>query len=221
MATDADMLLWIDLETTGLTPADDEILEIGAILTDDQLNPIAELDLLVQPTTYGMARLAAAPYVQKMHTANGLLEALSAAGPLPEVTVAGRQILDWITGLGASKGRVAICGSGVAKFDYQFLERLTPELTDFCAYFVPFDAGILRRSYRTSTGATLTTVDELKTHRGIDDIRCHLAEAQMFRNLYRMAALMLEQHPGIDLSDPNFDPAAVLFAAAGRGGQAL
>lgn len=225
MATDADHLLWIDLETTGLTPAEDEILEIGMILTDDQLNPIAELELLVQPSTYGMARLAANPYVQKMHTDNGLLNALSnaalsTASPLPEVTVAGRQILDWMIGLGATKGRVAICGSGVAKFDYQFLERLTPELTDFCAYFVPFDSGILRRSYRTSTGTTLTTVDELKTHRGIDDIRCHLAEAQQFRNLYRMAALILEQNPDIDLSDPDFDPATTL-AAAGRGNQAL
>ncbi len=215
MATDADHLLWIDLETTGLSPAEDEILEIGMILTDDQLNPIAELELLVQPSTYGMARLAAKPYVQKMHTDNGLLRALSTAprfGPdaPPEVTVASRQILGWIAGLGAQKGRVAICGSGVAKFDYQFLERLTPELTDFCTYFIPFDSGILRRSYRTSTGSTLTTVDEMKTHRGIDDIRCHLAEAQQFRNLYRMAALMLEQNPGIDLSDPNFDPAAVV-----------
>ena len=226
MATDADHLLWIDLETTGLSPAEDEILEIGAILTDEQLNPIAELDLLVRPTAQGRARLAANPYVQNMHTANGLLNALSnaalaTAAPLPGVTIAGRQILDWMTGLGATKGRVAICGSGVAKFDYQFLERLTPELTAFCAYFVPFDAGILRRSYRTSTGTTLTTVDELKTHRGIDDIRCHLAEAQMFRNLYRMAALMLEQQPGIDLSDPDFDPADVVASAAGRGGQAL
>ncbi len=75
--------------------------------------------------------------------------------------------------------------------------------------------GILRRSYRTSTGTTLTTVDELKTHRGIDDIRCHLAEAQQFRNLYRMAALLLERNPGIDLSDPHFDPAAALGPSMG------
>lgn len=63
-------LLWIDVETTGLNPYEDTLLEIGMLHTDTNLNPIGQpLDLILhwdgQPS----------PFIQTMHKPNGLLDA--------------------------------------------------------------------------------------------------------------------------------------------------
>ena len=189
-------LLWVDLETTGLDLVLDGIVEIGAILTDTDLNVIDELGLLVTPTTAQRHRLDGDEFVSAMHRGNGLLEALDRY-PYPNIVdvLTTGALLDWLTGHGVTKGRVAICGSGVAKFDYQFLARDLPELTDFCAYYVPTDTGVLRRSYQLATGELLSDVNESKTHRGIDDVRCHLAEAQAFRRAFQFLAQAVAHDP--------------------------
>lgn len=62
-------LLWIDLETTGLDPVKDAVLEIAAIVTDDDLEEQATFHAYVWPTRR-FGRLE--PVVQAMHRASGL-----------------------------------------------------------------------------------------------------------------------------------------------------
>lgn len=65
-----DTLLWIDVETTGLDPDSDALLEIGMLYTDAALNPIdAPLDLVL--------RWDGTPddFIKGMHGPNGLLDA--------------------------------------------------------------------------------------------------------------------------------------------------
>ena len=47
MAADSNNLIWIDMEMTGLVPETDRIIEIAVIITDSQLNLIAEGPVLV------------------------------------------------------------------------------------------------------------------------------------------------------------------------------
>ena len=65
-----DTLLWIDVETTGLDPDSDALLEIGMLYTDGGLHPIdAPLDLVL--------RWDGTPddFIKGMHGPNGLLDA--------------------------------------------------------------------------------------------------------------------------------------------------
>src|SRR5699024_5257954 len=46
-----DVIAWIDVETTGLDPAREHLLEISLILTDTELNPVADpASVLIDPT---------------------------------------------------------------------------------------------------------------------------------------------------------------------------
>ena len=62
-----------DLETTGLDPKLDQILEIGAIAVDADLQILDVFRRTVAITPEGEARVAASAFVRDMHTKNGLL----------------------------------------------------------------------------------------------------------------------------------------------------
>ena len=72
------MLVWMDLEMTGLDPARDVIVEIATIVTDDELEIVAEgPDLVVHQPDEALAAMD--PVVVEMHTSSGLLEAIKAS----------------------------------------------------------------------------------------------------------------------------------------------
>ena len=67
-----DRLVWIDLEMTGLDPAQHVIVEVAAIVTDGNLQPLGEgADVIIHATEEELARMD--DFVTKMHTDNGLL----------------------------------------------------------------------------------------------------------------------------------------------------
>ena len=68
----ANMLAWIDLEMTGLDPELHVIVEIATLITDDQLNLVAEgPDLVISATEEELGKMD--PVVVEMHTTSGLL----------------------------------------------------------------------------------------------------------------------------------------------------
>ena len=73
----ANMLAWIDLEMTGLDPDLHVIVEIATLITDDQLNLIAEgPDLVISATEEQLEKMD--PVVVEMHTKSGLLDEIKA-----------------------------------------------------------------------------------------------------------------------------------------------
>jgi len=72
------VLVWMDLEMTGLEPETDVIVEIATLITDDDLNIIAEgPDLVIHQSDEVLARMN--QIVVDMHTKSGLLEAIKSS----------------------------------------------------------------------------------------------------------------------------------------------
>ena len=72
------MLVWMDLEMTGLEPARHVIVEIATIVTDDELEVVAEgPDLVVHQPAEALAQMD--EVVRNMHTTSGLLPAIEAS----------------------------------------------------------------------------------------------------------------------------------------------
>jgi oligoribonuclease len=66
-------LLWLDLEMTGLSPEHDTILQCAALVTDHELNPVAEgIEYTIHHTPQQLAAMH--QDVRTMHSASGLLE---------------------------------------------------------------------------------------------------------------------------------------------------
>lgn len=127
-------LVWIDLETTGLTPEDNRILEVASIITDLHLNEIARMEMVVgySPRIVADLREKADPFVRKMHADNGLWDA-SAKSPHPIGQVEAN-LGDFVKQHG---GAVAACnhlaGNSI-RLDANFLERWMPSILPLMHY---------------------------------------------------------------------------------------
>lgn len=189
----ASRIVWVDLETTGDSFALDDIIEAGVIITDAQLNVLAEHSVLVKPRPHALRRVYAEPVVLEMHTASGLLADLNTAMADPSWSATpqrvGRDLIRFAEAHGCERGQAVMGGSGINHFDRPFIAEKMPELHHFLHPRNGPDIGVLRRAYRMFTGGLdLSEANDHKTHRAIDDIRCHLDEARAFAAIFRDAA---------------------------------
>jgi oligoribonuclease len=186
------MLLWLDLETTGTDEHVDPILEVGAVITPEEI-PFTELGFFQGACVPSNPdwRSIMGDYVLNMHTKNGLLADL--ATETRTISALEAELIEWMSAYG-SKGKFLLAGSGVGHFDRRFIVKQMPRLEKWLRY-PNFDIGDVRRLVQFSgrkdlvrSGLTqeLAGMDN-KAHRGLDDIRDHIAEAaaygEMFANL--------------------------------------
>ena len=79
----ANPIVWIDCEMTGLDLSKDALIEIAAIVTDSELNPLSPgLDLVIKPPAGATDDMV--EVVQEMHTESGLLEELDSGTTLAD-----------------------------------------------------------------------------------------------------------------------------------------
>jgi oligoribonuclease len=183
LTSDAKAILWVDLETTGTDETEDDIIEVGAILTDFDLEVIRMFSAVSRPSAHAYTRMMENKVVREMHTANGLLAILDklprGACPIHEVDMNLKEFVrEWVP-----TGKVVLAGSGVSHFDRRFIDA---QLYNAATLLVrpTIDVGVIRRFFRMA-GITLDedTGSQIKSHRAMDDISQHLSEARMFRNL--------------------------------------
>ena len=176
------VMVWMDLEMTGLDPAIDRIVEIATIITDDELNIVAEgPDIVIHQPDDVLARMA--PVVVDMHTKSGLLaEIKSSAISLDE---AGRDTLQFIKShIGAPKS-VPLCGNSIGT-DRRFLAAYLPDIENYLHY-----RSIDVSSVKELVKRWYPTVDAQKpaktgNHRALDDIRDSIRELAYYRqNAFR------------------------------------
>ena len=115
---------------TGLDPAQDVIVEIATLITDDELTILAEgPDVVVHQPDDVLARMD--PFVVGMHTRSGLLEAIKAS--TVSLEDAGAATLAFIREHVLEPRTVPLCGNSIGT-DRRFLAAYLPEIENFLHY---------------------------------------------------------------------------------------
>jgi oligoribonuclease len=122
-------LVWVDLEMTGLDPAEDVIVQIAVIVTDRELNEIAEpLDLTVWHPSEVLDRMS--PFVRAMHEKSGLLRAIQTSET--SLADAEREALVLVS-MHCEYGTGRLCGNSIWQ-DRRFLHRYMPAFENYLHY---------------------------------------------------------------------------------------
>jgi oligoribonuclease len=169
----------MDLEMTGLDPETDVIVEIATLVTDDELNIVAEGPELVifQPDDV-LARMN--DFVTKMHTTSGLLELIKVS--TVSEAEAMQQTLDFIKVHSPESGKIPLCGNSI-RTDRSFLAKHMPDIENWLHYRcvdVSTVKELVRRWYPGVEHGRPTSVGQ--THRAMDDIRDSVAEMAYYRD---------------------------------------
>jgi oligoribonuclease len=177
------MLVWMDLEMTGLDPTRHTILELATLLTDDDLELVAEgPDLVVHASK---AQLHAMDdVVRTMHTRSGLLgEVESSSLSLGE---AGEQTLAFLRQY-VPEGAVPLAGNSIGT-DRRFLAAHLPEI-DRWLHYRSVDVSTVKELCRRWYPEALAGAPPKKGgHRALDDIRESVAELAYYRRTVFVAA---------------------------------
>ena len=172
---DKQNLIWIDLEMTGLDPEQERIIEIATIVTDKNLNILAEGPVLaIKQSDELLSKMS--DWCIRTHTANGLVERVKNS-KLTE-RAAELQTLDFLKKW-VPKGVSPICGNSVAQ-DKRFLFKYMPELADYFHYR-HLDVSTLKELAVRWKPDVLKGFEKKNTHLALEDIRESIAELAYYR----------------------------------------
>ena len=173
------MLAWMDLEMTGLDHTADVIVEIATIVTDDDLNVVAEgPDIVVHQDDEVLARMD--PFVVDMHTRSGLLDQIRASTSTLEE--AGQLTLAFIKEHVPEPRTVPLCGNSIGT-DRRFLAAYLPDIEEYLHYRSVDVSSIKELVRRWYPDVLAQRGWKAGTHRALDDIRESLAELRLYREL--------------------------------------
>jgi len=171
------MLVWMDLEMTGLDPARNTIVEIATLVTDDALEIVAEgPDLVVHATAEDLARME--PVVREMHTRSGLLAAIESS--TISLADAGAQTLAFIKEHVREPRTVPLAGNSIGT-DRRFLAAHLPEIENWLHYRCVDVSTVKELARRWYPDAVAGAPDKEGGHRALDDIRESLEELRYYR----------------------------------------
>ncbi|NQV70840.1 MAG: oligoribonuclease [Pseudohongiella sp.] len=168
-------LIWLDLEMTGLIPESDRIIEIATLVTDAQLNILAEGPVLAIKQT-DSALAAMDDWNQRHHGASGLIERVkNSAIDEQEAT---RQTLEFLAEHSV-KNASPMCGNSICQ-DRRFMARYMPELESFFHYR-NLDVSTLKELASRWKPEILQGLVKQGKHQAMEDIKDSVAELKYYR----------------------------------------
>lgn len=171
------MIAWMDLEMTGLDATKDVIVEIATLVTDDELNIVAQgPNLVVHQPEEALTDMD--EVVLKMHTSSGLLDAIRSS----EVSLAdaGTATMEFLAAHIDKPRTVPLAGNSIG-MDRRFLTAYLPEIEEFLHYRsidVSTIKELSRRWYPEKMGGLTKGTS---AHRAMDDILESVAELRYWR----------------------------------------
>ncbi|ACR67640.2 oligoribonuclease [Edwardsiella ictaluri] len=175
MSASETRLIWIDLEMTGLDPQRDRIIEIATLVTDADLNVLAEGPVIALHQDDAQLALMDEWNV-RTHTASGLVARVKASQY--DDAAAEQATLDFLRQW-VPAGVSPICGNSVGQ-DRRFLFRYMPELERYFHYRY-LDVSTLKELARRWKPEILEGFKKRNTHQALDDIRESVAELTYYR----------------------------------------
>lgn len=170
-----DNLIWIDLEMTGLEPEQDRIIEIATIVTDAQLNTLAEGPVLAVHQSDELLS-SMDEWCTNTHGATGLTKRVQESKVSErEAELATIEFLKQYLDQGASP----ICGNSVGQ-DRRFLVKYMADLEAFFHYRT-IDVSTLKELASRWKPDILPNFKKQGTHLALDDIRESIEELKFYR----------------------------------------
>lgn len=168
-------LIWIDLEMTGLNPDTDFIIEIATLVTDKDLNILAEGPELA--IRHSIERLNAMDdWNRKHHAASGLWQrVLESTIDEASAEIATIEFLkNWVV-----PGKSPMCGNSICQ-DRRFLTRSMPTLEQYFHYR-NLDVSTLKELAKRWQPSILEGFKKQSAHTALSDVRESVAELRHYR----------------------------------------
>lgn len=165
------LLLWVDLEMTGLDPKQDKIIEVAGIITDWDFNERKTFEYVIQQDSSCISRMN--QFVTDMHTKSGLLQKLNNNQGEDEENVT-KKIIDIVQEFSPDQPMI-LAGNSIHQ-DRRFVRQYWAEL-DSLLHYRMLDVS----SYKVLFENKFDIVYEKQSnHRALDDIRGSIQELQYY-----------------------------------------
>ncbi|OEF22752.1 oligoribonuclease [Vibrio rumoiensis] len=169
-------LIWVDLEMTGLDPETHKIIEIASIVTDSELNILAEGPVLaIHQSEEELAKMD--DWCTNTHTHSGLVKRVQDSTISEDEAVAQTIAFleKWVP-----KGKSPICGNSIGQ-DRRFLYKHMPTLEEYFHYRY-VDVSTIKELTRRWQPELLNGFSKAGSHLALDDIRESIAELKYYRS---------------------------------------
>ena len=181
MTQDNNNLIWVDMEMTGLNPDTDRIIEVALVITDSQLNMVAEGPVLVvhqrNEILDGMDK-----WNQSTHAKSGLIDKVKAS-TLTEVEVE-TQMIEFLK-LHLPSGISPMCGNSICQ-DRRFMVRSMPQLEAYFHYR-NLDVSTLKELAKRWKPEIAANFSKDSKHEALADIYDSINELKHYRQHFIVA----------------------------------
>ena len=183
MAQNPNHLIWIDLEMTGLDTRNDVIIEIATVVTDSELNIVAEGPVIA--IHQSEERLAGMDeWNTRQHGQSGLVQRVRESRI--DEAEAERQTLDFLRQYVPAKAS-PMCGNSICQ-DRRFLARCMPDLEDYFHYR-NLDVSTIKELAKRWAPDVYKGFSKESSHLALDDIRDSIDELRYYRaHFFRLPA---------------------------------
>ena len=175
MAADANNLIWVDIEMSGLDPEIEKVLEVAVVVTDTQLNTIAEGPVLVVHQSGGVLDAMDA-WNKNTHGKSGLIDRVKTS-TLSETDVDG-QLVDFLKQY-VPAGVSPLCGNSVHQ-DRRFMVRYLPRF-EAHFHYRNLDVSTLKELMRRWKPELAAGMTKHGRHEALADIYESIDELKYYR----------------------------------------
>ncbi len=177
MANNAEHLVWIDCEMTGLDIAIDELVEVAVVITDWELQPVHPgFSIVIKPDDAALANMG--DFVTAMHRDSGLLDEIPAGVSLADAEYA---VLEYILKYVPVGQQAPIAGNTIGT-DRTFLAKYMPRVDSHLHYRSVDVSSIKELARRWYPRIYFNAPEKNGGHRALADILESIRELDYYRS---------------------------------------